>query len=80
LYKEHVLKEYNAAFEQYQLAIGLGKQLEGFADHFKSIAYLGSGRILAERNDPNANTYLKEAISYAETTEVENEAKEILNQ
>jgi tetratricopeptide (TPR) repeat protein len=56
LYKEHVLREYNAAFKQYQLAIGLGKKLEGFADHFKSIAYLGSGRILADRNDPNANT------------------------
>jgi hypothetical protein len=79
-YEKH-LGDTNAAFQFYNDAIGIGKELEGYADHYKSLAYLGAARILKTSNkERTSQTYYQMALEYAQTEEVSKEARSALDE
>lgn len=79
IHSEKVLRNDDMAFDYYNQAIGMGNALEGHGDHFKSLAYLGAGRIWRRRNnEENAESYFRLAVLHAQTDEVMSEAQTAL--
>ncbi len=80
IYHEKVLKDSEEAFRYYTQAIGLGEAIKKFAEHYKSMAYLGAGRLSHQKgNRETAREFLKLAVDFSETNEVKEEAQDLLN-
>ncbi len=79
IYQEQVLKNEEDAFRYYTQAIGIGEVFENFGEHYRSLAYLGAGRIaLRQGHEASATVFLEKAIILAETDEVSESAKELI--
>ncbi len=79
IYCEKVLGDDDMSFDYYNQAIGMGNALEGHGDHYKSLAYLGAGRILDRGGkEASAESYFQLAVLHAQTDEVLNEARSLL--
>ena len=56
------------------------KKLDDHGEYFKGLGYLGMGRLLAKRNqNEEAKKMLDQAVKYAETDQIEKEAKGLLS-
>ncbi len=80
VYCEMVIENDNMAFDYYNQAIGMGEALQGHGDHYKSLAYLGAGRISRRsKKSKSAENYFRLAALHAQTREVLSEAENALN-
>lgn len=78
---EQLEKNHNQAFNEYQLALKISKELPGYADYYKSLIHLGLGRIYKqEGRDAQANMEFQQVIIHAQTEEVIQEANQWMNQ
>ena len=58
--------------------IDAGKALIYYGEVYKSLGYLGMGRILINSRPQTAKVYLQKAIKYAETKDVKKEAQALI--
>ncbi|MEM9324398.1 MAG: hypothetical protein AAGA85_02025 [Bacteroidota bacterium] len=78
LYQERVKNNYREAFDLYGEGIRHGEELTSHGEFYKSLAYLGMGRILADDRPEAAQVHLEQALEYAETKDVKKEARTLL--
>jgi tetratricopeptide (TPR) repeat protein len=76
LYHEWVLEDYEKAIVKYKRALSIGAVVSNRGEYFKSLCYLGLGRIYqSSGNYAMAQYYLIESIAIAETADIKEEAK-----
>ena len=75
VYLEFVKKESKEAYLNYRMGVGFGSELLNHGEYFKSIAYLGLGRLSQQfGNISTAKSYYNLCLKYAETKDIEKEA------
>ncbi len=80
LYEEKVKNNEHEAFSLYALGVQNGEPLTRHGEFYKSLGYLGMGRILSEDRPDAAAIHLERALEYAETKDVKKEARLLLRQ
>ena len=78
LYEEKVNYNSQEAFNLYAEGMRQGELLTSHGEFFKSLGYLGMGRILAADRPDAADRYLQKALQYAETKDVKKESRAIM--
>ncbi len=78
LYEEKVVGDTRKAFTSYSKAIEFGKLLPTRGEFYKSVAYLGMGRVIHPSRPQTAKVYLNKALEFAETKDVKKEARQLL--
>jgi len=78
LYEEKVKGNSKKAFSHYAQAIEKGKDLPSHGEFYKSLSYLGMGRILSGDRPQTAQVYLTKALELAETKDVRKEARRLM--
>jgi tetratricopeptide (TPR) repeat protein len=79
-YEESVVKNPEKAEFAYRKGLEYGNQIPHHGEFFKSFGYLGLGRLLVNRDATvEAEKTLNMALEYAETEQVEMEAKKLLS-
>lgn len=80
MYFEKVSGDMDKAVKQYQEGIRQGEKIPGHGRYYRSIAYLGLGRIFAELGDKaQAKMYLESALNETDSEEIASESKKILD-
>ena len=75
------MKNQEKAEYAYRKGLAYGDELPSHGEFFKSFGYLGLGRVLIEKGEKTeAEELLDLALDYAETEQVENEAKKLLSE
>ena len=80
LYVEKVLKHPEDALLYYGKGIDISRQLPNHGEFYKSLGYLGLGRITRKDKPGTSSAYLKKSLEYAETKDVKREARALLRQ
>ncbi|MEP0987693.1 hypothetical protein [Ekhidna sp.] len=79
-FEEKIVKNAEKAEYAYRLGLKYGQELPSHGEFFKSFGYLGLGRILVTTGrGEEAEEFLDLALNYAETEQVEEEAKNLLS-
>ena len=79
LYLEKVDGDTDAAMVYYKKSIGMEKKAKREPDYYLSLSHMGMSRLFFEKDDTDkAILHAREALEYAETQEVEHEAKAML--
>ncbi|MAJ50355.1 MAG: hypothetical protein CMB82_01920 [Flammeovirgaceae bacterium] len=72
---EFVEKEAKEAYLYYGMGVGFGNEIPNHGEHFKSIAYLGLGRLSEQfGNLTSAKSYYNLCLKYAENEDIEKAA------
>jgi hypothetical protein len=80
-FEEKVVKNQKKAEYAYRLGLKYGDTIPNHGEFFKSFGYLGLARVLVEkRENEEAKELLDLALTYAETEQVELEAKKLLSE
>lgn len=80
LYLEKNLHRPEEAMIHYRRSISAGSQIVGHGEYYRSLSFLGLGRIYASQGDRDNAVYnLNQAINTADTEDVEKEAQKLLN-
>lgn len=80
-YEERVNANTSNAIYHYKVGLKAGSDIKGHGEFYKSLVYLGLGRIHYQREEyDQAEDYLEEALRFAETKYIEEEARELLDQ
>ncbi len=80
-YEEIIIKNKEKAEYAYRKGLAYGDELPAHGEFFKSFGYLGLGRVLIEKGEKaEAGELLDLALDYAETVQVESEAKKLLSE
>lgn len=80
-YEETIVKDKKKAEYAYREGLAHGLTIPHHGEFFKGFGYLGLGRLLmAKQEYEEAATFLDLAIKFAETEQIESEAKELLSQ
>ena len=75
VYLEFVEKKSKQAYFFYEMGVGFGSKLSNHGEYFKSIAYLGLGRLSQQFGNLNtAKSYFNLCLKYAETKDIEKAA------
>jgi len=75
VYLEFVEKKSKEAYLFYGMGLGFGSELSNHGEYFKSIAYLGLGRLSQQFGNLNtAKSYFNLCLKYAETKDIEKAA------
>jgi len=78
-YEEAVKYNSKKAEKAYRKGLAFGDTIPDHGEFFKSFGYLGLGRVLMNKNaNEEAKDSLEQALTYAETEQIESEAKELL--
>ncbi len=80
LFEEKVKNNEHEAFNLYAIGVQNGEPLTRHGEFYKSLGYLGMGRILSEDRPDAAAIHLERALEYAETKDVKKEARLLLRQ
>ncbi len=80
LYVEKVLKHPDEAVQYYGRGIDIGRKLPNHGEFYKSLGYLGMGRITRKNKPGTSTAYLKKSLEYAETKDIKREARALLRQ
>lgn len=78
LYEEKIKGNPKKAFSHYAQAIEKGKGLPSHGEFYRSLSYLGMGRLLSEDRPQTAQIYLNKALEFAETKDVKKEARRLM--
>ncbi len=79
-FEEKIVKNEEKAEYAYRLGLEYGQELPDHGEYFKSFGYLGLGRVLVNKNEKEeAKGLLNLSLKYAETEQVETEAKTLLS-
>lgn len=79
LYLEKILKREEEAMIHYRRSISAGSDIMGHGEYYRSLSYLGLGRIYAKNGDRDNAVYnLNQVISIADTEDIEREAEKLL--
>ena len=78
LYEEKINANPKKAYAYYSQGIDKGKSLPSHGEFYKSLAYLGMGRILSTDRPETSRFYLNKALEFAETKDVKKEARRLL--
>ncbi|WP_420577559.1 hypothetical protein [Ekhidna sp.] len=80
-FEEKVVKNKEKAEYAYREGLKYGDTIPNHGEFFKSFGYLSLGRVLVERKqNEEAREFLDLALTYAETEQVESEAKRLLSE
>ena len=80
LYQEKVKKDEEKAISAYRNGIASGTEITGHGTYYRSMSYLGLGRIYAKQGLKDKATYnLEKAIEVSESEAIDKEAQEILD-
>ena len=80
-FEEKIVDHPEKAELAYRRGLEYGETIPNHGEFFKSFGYLGLGRVLAEKNErEEAKKVLDLALTYAETEQVESEAKKLLRE
>lgn len=80
LYVEKVLQRKEEAIQYYARGIDIGRQLPNHGEFYKSLGYLGMGRITRDDKPGTSSAYLKKSLEFAETKDVKREARALLRE
>ncbi|MEQ9220146.1 MAG: tetratricopeptide repeat protein [Cyclobacteriaceae bacterium] len=81
LYQEIILKDHEAALKLYKEAISAGSSILGHGEYYRSLTYLGMGRIYQAKGDyRNAEYHLKKSLENSPTQVIEEEVESLLDQ
>ncbi len=80
LYVEKVLQKPDEAIQYYARGIDMGQELPNHGEFYKSLGYLGMGRITRKKRPGTSSAYLKKSLEYAETKDVKREARALLRE
>lgn len=79
-FEEKIVKNHEKAEYAYRLGLEYGQEIPNHGEYFKSFGYLGLGRVLIQKNEKQeAEELLNLSLKYAETEQVESEAKKLLS-
>lgn len=78
LYVEKVLGRPDEAVQYYARGIDIGREIPNHGEFYKSLGYLGMGRITRKDKPGTSSAYLKKSLEYAETKDVKREARALL--
>lgn len=79
-YQEEIMKNKERAEYAYRKGLAFGEEIPHHGEYFKSFGYLGLGRLLVEKKEnQEAEESLNLALKFAETEQIESEAKELLS-
>ncbi|MEO9483764.1 MAG: hypothetical protein ABJG47_09980 [Ekhidna sp.] len=79
-FEEKIVKNQKKAEYAYRLGLEFGDTIPDHGEFFKSFGYLGLGRVLVEKSEnEEATDALNLSLKYAETQQVEEEAKKLLS-
>ncbi|WP_462251525.1 hypothetical protein [Ekhidna sp.] len=79
-FEEVIVKNQDKAEYAYRLGLEYGDEIPDHGEYFKSFGYLGLGRVLANKEEKEeAKDLLILSLKFAETEQVESEAKELLS-
>lgn len=78
LYEERINRDNSKAFSFYSKGIEEGKSILNKGEFYKSLGYLGMGRILHGSRKETSKIYLNKALEFAETKDVKKEARSLL--
>lgn len=79
-FEEKIIKNQEKAEYAYRLGLKYGSEIPDHGEFFKSFGYLGLGRVLLEKNESEGvKELLNLSLKYAETEQVESEAKQLLS-
>ena len=79
-YLEFVEKETKEAYIYYGMGVGIGNEILNHGEYFKSVGYLGLGRLSQQFGNVNtAKSYYNLCLKYAETEDIEKAAHLGLN-
>ena len=80
LYYELVKKDFTSAIEAFKSGIAVGTDIKGHGTYYRSMSYLGLGRIYVTQGKKEAAIYnLEKAIEVSESEVIDREAKELLD-
>lgn len=80
LYYERIKKDSNKALEYYRKGIAAGSDIKGHGTYYRSMAYLGLGRIYASKGEREKAIFnLNRAIEISEAEDIEEQARKILD-
>ncbi|WP_370089465.1 hypothetical protein [Ekhidna sp.] len=80
-YEEIIIRNKEKAEYAYRKGLAYGDELPAHGEFFKSFGYLGLARVLIEKGEKaEAEELLDLALDYAETAQVESEAKKLLSE
>lgn len=80
LYQEKTIRDLSAALNSYKEAILTGSPIAGHGEYYRSLTYLGMGRIYLERGDKkNAEYHLQEALEHSPSLVIEEEVNHLLD-
>ncbi len=80
LYEEKINRDSNKAFSFYARGIEEGKTLPAHGEFYKSLGYLGMGRVVKSERPQTAKVYLNKALEFAETKDIKKEARQLLRE
>ncbi|WP_436515505.1 hypothetical protein [Ekhidna sp. To15] len=79
-FEEKIVKNQEKAEYAYRLGLEYGQEIPNHGEFFKSFGYLGLGRVLVDIGEnQEAKDLLNLSLKYAETEQVEKEAKTLLS-
>lgn len=79
-FEEKIIMNQEKAEYAYRLGLEYGDKIPNHGEFFKSFGYLGLGRVLVEKEQKEeAKDLLNLSLKYAETEQVEDEAKKLLS-
>jgi len=80
LYHEIIMNDPNQALRLYKEAINAGSDIMGHGEYYRSLTYLGMGRIYYARGDhKNAEYHLRQSLAYQPTLVIEEEVETLLD-
>lgn len=80
-FEEKIVKNSEKAEYAYRLGLKYGDTIPNHGEFFKSFGYLGLSRILiSNKKNTEAREFLELALTYAETEQVESEARKLLSE
>ena len=80
LYHEQIRKDYESALKLYKEAISAGSNIQGHGEYYRSLTYLGMGRIYYAQGDyRNAEYHLRKSLEYQPTQVIEEEVESLLD-
>ncbi len=79
-FEEKIILNQEKAEYAYRLGLAYGEEIPNHGEFFKSFGYLGLGRVLIDKEEKKeAKDLLNLSLKYAETEQVESEAKKLLS-